>query len=59
MNDKLNRHIQDTIMQLELNEEEGNYLKSCMQIAYTMGERNQLEIDHKAEMKRIEGMFEE
>lgn len=56
MDDRLKRHIQDTIQHLELNEAEGNYLKSCMQMAYTLGERHQLDIDHESTMKIIGGI---
>lgn len=57
MNDKFLRHIQDTADTLQLSKEQAEYLKNCMMIAYHMGSRDQLEIDHNAEMKRIEGMF--
>jgi len=56
MNKTLNRHIQDTIQHLELNQEEANYLKSCMEMLIIMAEREQLEKDHKATMEIIGGI---
>lgn len=37
MNDKLKRHIQDTINNLQLTIAQAEYLKSCMEIAYRIG----------------------
>ena len=53
MNEKLKRHIQDTASTLQLNAEQTEYLKNCMMIAYHLGERDQLELDHKANMERL------
>jgi len=54
--DKLKRHIQDTLDTLQLSKDKAEYLKNCMFIAYHLGERNQLDEDYQAELKRIEGI---
>lgn len=43
MDDKLKRHIQDTLNTLQLSKDKVEYLKSCMDISYRMGEKSGLE----------------
>jgi|GEM_PF-2903901 len=54
MNEKLKRHIKDTVNTLQLDPEQAEYLKSCMDIAYKLGQRDQIQEDyemHKRFMK--------
>ena len=54
MTEKLKRHIQDTANTLQLNPEQTEYLKNCMDIAYKFGQRDQIQEDyemHKRLMK--------
>ena len=47
MNQRLNRHIQDTADTLQLTKSQAEYLKSCMQIAFHLGERAEMEEEAK------------
>ena len=56
MNEKLKRHIQDTIDTLNLSESQAEYLKNCMMMAYHFGERDQLIEDYENNKKIISGI---
>ncbi len=57
MDDRLNRHIQDTLNVLNLVPSEAEYLKISMMMVYKFGQRDQMEEDHENEMKRVEETF--
>lgn len=54
MTDQMKRLVADTANTLQLSSDLTEYLRSCLEIAYTYGQRDQLVEDHADEMKRFD-----